>query len=133
MSAAILQGTPATTLDTDIWVDLPERQYVRLLDLAQKLDATILARTVIALSDDSLVNFLYRVDGLQTFDAEWKRAVRLTWNGTEVAVLPLTRIIKSKVFCARPKDTAHLPLLRTTLRLLRARKQGATIPPKLSC
>src|SRR5579859_8308015 len=28
MSAAILQGVPATTLDTDIWVDLPSRQYI---------------------------------------------------------------------------------------------------------
>ena len=25
MSAAILQGAPATTLDTDLWVELPER------------------------------------------------------------------------------------------------------------
>jgi hypothetical protein len=31
MSAAILQGAPATTLDTDLWIDLPERQYVRVL------------------------------------------------------------------------------------------------------
>ena len=30
MSAAILQGVPATTLDTDFWVELPERQFVRL-------------------------------------------------------------------------------------------------------
>ena len=26
MSAAILQGCPATTLDTDLWVDLAPRQ-----------------------------------------------------------------------------------------------------------
>lgn len=30
MSAAILQGVPATTLDTDLWINLPERQYVRV-------------------------------------------------------------------------------------------------------
>jgi hypothetical protein len=43
MTAAILQGAPATTLDTDIWIDLPERQYVRVLNLCQKFDAEILA------------------------------------------------------------------------------------------
>jgi hypothetical protein len=123
MSAAILQGTPATTLDTDIWIDLPERQSVRVLNVAQRLNAAILARTVVALSDDSLVNFLYRVDGLDDFEREWKRAIRLSWNGLEVAVLPISRIIKSKVHCAREKDLAHLPLLRTTQRLLRRQKR----------
>ena len=54
MTAAILQGTPATTLDTDIWIDLPERQYVRLLSLCQELRAEILAQTVVALEDGSL-------------------------------------------------------------------------------
>ncbi len=27
MSAAVLQGVPATTLDTDIWLDLPARLF----------------------------------------------------------------------------------------------------------
>ena len=58
MTAAILQGVPATTLDTDIWLELPERQYVKALDIAKKLGAEILARTVVALEDDTLVNFL---------------------------------------------------------------------------
>jgi len=31
MSAAILQGVPATTLDTDLWLDLPPRQSIRVL------------------------------------------------------------------------------------------------------
>src|ERR1041384_5259531 len=32
MSAAILQGVPATTLDTDLWVDLHPRQYMRVIN-----------------------------------------------------------------------------------------------------
>ena len=54
MTAAILQGVPATTLDTDIWLELPERRYVKALDIAKKLGAEILARTVVALADDTL-------------------------------------------------------------------------------
>jgi hypothetical protein len=119
MSAAILQGVPATTLDTDLWIDLPERQYVRVLNLCRNLGATILARTVVALPDDSLINFLYRIDGLKTFASEWKNAKRLKWLGIPVKVLPLSRIIRSKETIRREKDIAHLPLLKQTLNLAR--------------
>jgi hypothetical protein len=117
MSAAILQGVPATTLDTDLWIDLPTRSCLRVLELCRRLGATPLAQTTVALRDDSLVNFRYRVDGLGPFAAESKRALRLRWLGTTVAVMPLARIIKSKQAVQRPKDIAHLPLLRETLRL----------------
>jgi hypothetical protein len=119
MSAAILQGVPATTLDTDLWIDLPPRQYMRVLRLCQKLGATIRANTVVDLSDGSMVNFLYRVDGLLSFQEEFERARRLRWLGTKVAVLPLARIHRSKKAVGRPKDLAHLPLLEQTMLLKR--------------
>ena len=118
MTAALLQGVPVTTLDADLWINLPERQYVRVLDISRKLGATILARTVVALRDDTLVNFLYRIDGLEAFELELLSAVELEWLGLRVAVLPLQSIIKSKRAVARPKDIAHLPLLEQTLRSL---------------
>lgn len=117
MSAAVLQGVPATTLDTDIWVDLPERQYVKILALCRRLGSSTLARTVVSLRDDTLVNFLYRVDGLDDFEVEAKKAVRLNWFGMKIDVLPLTSIIRSKETVAREKDLAHLPLLRKVANL----------------
>jgi hypothetical protein len=119
MSAAILQGVPATTLDTDLWIDLPEHQYIQVLKLCRKLGATIRANTVVDLEDGSTVNFLYRVDGLLSFAQEFKRARRLRWLGAKVAVLPLARIYRSKKFIGRPKDLAHLPLLEQTIALKR--------------
>ena len=116
MTAAILQGTPATTLDTDIWIDLPERQYIRVLNLCQKFGAEILAQTVVALSDGSLINFIYRIDGLKSFNAEYRRAKRISWLNEIVAVLPLESILKSKKFVGRPKDLAHIPLLEQTIK-----------------
>lgn len=117
MTAAILQGVPATTLDTEIWIDLPEREYVQVLDIAKNQGAEILARTVIALSDDTLVNFLYRVDGLGSFEQEYRAANELPLLGRTVKVLPIERIIASKTHIQRPKDLAHLPLLNQTLKL----------------
>ncbi len=117
MSAAILQGCPATTLDTDLWIDLPSRQYMRVLRLCQRLGATVQANTVVVLTDGSMVNFLYRVDGLLSFGREFRRARRIKWLGTTVPVLPLARILRSKRAVGRPKDLAHLPLLEQTIKL----------------
>ena len=119
MTAAILQGVPATTLDTDIWLELPERRYVKALDISKKLGAEILTRTVVALDDDTLVNFLYRIDGLGPFAEEYEGAEVLDWMGREIRVLPLQRIIASKKHIRRPKDLAHLPLLKQTLKLIK--------------
>jgi len=122
MSGAILQGVPATTLDTDIWIDLPSRQYITVLNLCRRLGASIRANTVVELTDGSLVNFLYRVDGLRSFAAEYRRALRIQWLSFEVAVLPLDRIYRSKRSVGRPKDLAHLPLIKQVLQI---RKQVA--------
>ena len=119
MSGAILQGVPATTLDTDIWVDLPPRHYMRILNLCRALGAQVRANTVVDLPDGSVVNFLYEVHGLRSFRAEERRARKLRWMGTTVAVLPLERIYASKKFVGRPKDLAHLPLLEQTIKLRR--------------
>ena len=115
MSGAILQGVPMTTLDTDLWFDLPERQYIRLLTLSQKLGGTIIRQTVVALRNGSLVNFLYHVNGIASFATEWRRAVTITFHGEKVKVLPLERIIRSKEFVGHPKDLAALPTMKDTL------------------
>jgi hypothetical protein len=111
MTAAVLQGVPVTTLAADLWIDLPERQYMRVINLSRTLGARMIANTVVELADGTLTNFLYRVDGLASFKTELRRAVTLEWLGSKVKVLPLESIIRSKEYIRRPKDLAHLPLL----------------------
>lgn len=117
MGAAILQGVPATTLDTDLWIDLPPRQYIRVLNLCRGLGAKILANTVVEMTDGSMINFVYEVSGVGSFSAEHVRAKRVKWLGTTVAVAPLDRIYASKKAAGRPKDLAHLPLLEQVMAL----------------
>jgi len=124
MSGAILQGVPATTLDTDIWIDLPSRQYTRVIKLCRRLGAVMRANTVVELTDGSAVNFLYEVHGLRGFRHEFRRAKTVRWLGTNVAVLPLDRNYASKKFVGRPKDLAHLPLLEQVLKLQRHLRRG---------
>lgn len=115
MSAAVLHGAPMATVDTDLWIDLPVRQYVRVLAIAQRIGASILSGNVLGLRDDQRVDFIYRIDGLASFNIEWKRAPALQWAGQEVRVLPLARVIRSKEISNRPKDLATLPVLRDYL------------------
>jgi len=108
MSAAILQGVMVTTLDTDIWVDLPERQYVRLMNLVLKQGGEALAPTLYALADGRLVNFLFSVHGLRSFHSEYPGAINAKIEGAPIKVLPLRRILKSKKTIMRDKDQIHI-------------------------
>jgi hypothetical protein len=93
--------------------------------LCRKLGATIRANTVVDLTDGSTVNFLYQLDGLQSFAREFKRARKIRWLQTRVAVLPLSRIYRSKEFVGRPKDLAHLPLIEQVMALKRRAGRAA--------
>lgn len=112
MTAAILQGAPGVTLDTDLWIDLPKRLYMKPINLAVRLGATFVRQTVVALADDKLVNFCYSIQGVASFGTEYHRAGKLIFEGVEVRVLPLERVIRSKEAAGRDKDLAVLPLLR---------------------
>jgi hypothetical protein len=114
-TAAVLHGAPIATVDTDIWVDLSVRQYVRILEIGKRLGAAILSGNVLGLRDDHRVDFLYRIDGLSSFATEWKRAEKMVWAGVSVKVLPLARVIRSKEISNRPKDLIQLPALRDYL------------------
>ncbi len=116
MSAAILQGVLATTLDTDFWVDLPERGYIRLLNLVVRQGGTGLTPTVYVLADGRVVNFLFRVGGLRSFDREYRNAVWASIEGVRVKLLPLRRILKSKKTVLRDKDKLHILLIERFLR-----------------
>jgi hypothetical protein len=120
MSAAIAQGVMGTTLDVDLWIDLPSRRYMQVQNLARRLGAIAAANTVVYLSDGTPVNFVYEVTGLGLFAKELARAVRLPFHGRMVAVLPLTRIRKSKTAVGRDKDKLHVRQINEFLRCQKA-------------
>ena len=112
MSAANLQGVPGSTLDVDLWLDLSPRDYMRAINLAMKDGAQMMRNTVVALSDGTLVNFVYEVTGLPSFKTVFSKAVWMKLEGKQVAVLPLNLIVKSKRAIGRPKDLLHIEMIR---------------------
>lgn len=63
MSAAIVQGVMETTLDVDIWINLPPRQYMRVQQVARRVGGVVAANTVVYLEDGTPVNFFLRWTG----------------------------------------------------------------------
>ncbi len=118
MTAANLQGVPGSTIDVDLWLDLPARQYMTVLNLARKSGAQAVRNTVVELADGTLVNFVYEVTGLPSFNNTIVKAKRLVWNGVKVAVLPLELICKSKAAIRRPKDLLHIKLIEQRLAVM---------------
>jgi hypothetical protein len=116
MTAAILQGVMMNTLDTDIWVDLPTRQYMRLWKLIREQGGTALSQTLYVLEDGKVVNFLFAVDGLRSFAAEYRQALNFKIENLAVKVLPLERILKSKKTIMRDKDLPHIPRIEDALK-----------------
>jgi hypothetical protein len=119
MTAANLQGVPGSTIDVDLWLDLPPRQYMTAINVAVRQGAQVLRNTVVELTDGTLVNFVYEVTGLPAFAGVIGKAKMMIWGGVEVAVLPLELIRKSKEAIRRPKDLLHIELIRQRLAVIR--------------
>jgi hypothetical protein len=114
----------ANTLGVGLWIDLPSRQYIRLLNLSRRLGATIAANTVVYLEDGTPVNFVYEVTGLSGFTRERKQVIRAKIHGHTVPVLSLKQIVKSKEAIGRDKDKLHILHIRDFLRCRREIKAG---------
>jgi hypothetical protein len=129
MSAANLQGVLASTVDVDVWIGLPPRHYIRVINLCRKLKATIQSPNKVFLTDETPVDFIYEIGGLKTFAAESRGAKKLQFHGLTILVLPLERICKSKEIAARDKDKLHILLIRQLLKSEKAikkpRKKGS--------
>ena len=105
MTAAVLQGTPVTTFDVDLWIDLPSRRYIQVMNLALKVGAQMAANTVAVLPGDLTIKFVYSVAGLNSFQCEYSKARKLQWMGRRVAVLPLERSTRASSASAARKTS----------------------------
>ena len=128
MSAANLQGVLASTVDVDVWIGLPARQYMRVINLCHKLNASVRSPNKVFLNDETPVDFIYEVGGLENFEKEHARAQSLSFHGLKISVLSLKQICKSKEAVGRDKDKLHILLIRQALKLKKAAKRPGRKP-----
>jgi hypothetical protein len=130
MSAANLQGVLASTVDVDVWIDLPARQNMRVINLCRGLNASMHSPNKVFLSDATPVDFIYEVGGLQLFENEYSRAKWLSFHGLKIPVLSLQQICKSKLAVGRDKDKLHILLIRQALKLKKNAKKTGRQPKR---
>ena len=116
MSAADLQGAHIGTQDIDLWFkktsDARQDQAARSAGgiFMWRADPPALGGEVLERLD--VVN---RLDGLGDFESEYSNAVDSEIEGIAVKLLPLDRIIDSKMAADRPKDRVAIPALLAAL------------------
>lgn len=127
LGAAVLQGAPLSTQDLDIWLEQPGSDAVRrALAEADGFWVPAFGLQPPGIGGDGLerIDTVLTAHGLDTFAAEYDRAMDFGIDGIPIRVLPLDRIIHSKRSTGRPKDLAALPALEATLAARGARESG---------
>lgn len=131
MTAAALQRVPVMTEDVDLLVrDTPatrrklERLRAALGNLAL-LKASELAPVETLIGADVPVDVTYdRLPGGLTFAQVKARSVKVEVGSQTARVASLDDLIRSKQALRRPKDLAHLEILREFLRVTAALERG---------
>ena len=126
MGAAMLEGSPVTTQDLDLWFE--SASDTRLREAAA--DAGGFWISGFGMQPPSFggpglerLDVVLTAHGLADFGTEYSRSVEVEIDGITLRVLPLDRVIASKRATGRPKDLAQLPVLEATLAAKRSLKR----------
>jgi predicted nucleotidyltransferase len=135
-AGAALLGAPVTTQDVDLLIrDTPNNQtkLERLtseLGLSRPVAISELTRAVRILGGAWEIDILFdSISGGLSFASLKSRSRTVTIDDVTATVASLEDIIRSKEAAGRPKDVAVLPILRDTLRVMRAMEESGGDPP----
>ncbi len=125
LAAATLQGAPVVTQDVDLWFEkLGEGKISRALRQvgAAYVPPSIINPPMLDGAGSELFVIAIRMDGLGTFEDEFKNCIDIPLAGCTLKVLALERILASKIAANRPKDALTIPVLRDALATIQAQK-----------
>jgi predicted nucleotidyltransferase len=123
-AAAALHGAPVTTLDIDFMFRKTPTNLRKLKDFAEELDAQILkpfypvSSLYRVVNDDTgiQVDFMsILLHGIKSFENLRSDAVNVEFEGYELKIASLEKIIRSKKALGRPRDLAVIEILERTL------------------
>lgn len=131
--AAVLEGAPISTFDTDVLVERSPENLARVLRALEEMGAVYrdpagrrlepTAERLRGLGHQRFATRFGHLDVLgtignqRTYDELVLRSRALQVRGREVRVLQLEAVIQSKEEAGRERDHAALPVLRETLKL----------------
>jgi hypothetical protein len=117
MSSAILQGADVGTRDIDLWFGTTSDG--RLAEAARSVGGNLISKAKPPyLGGEELNRFdvVIRMDGLGSFQEEYRQAIDCKIDDFTVKLLPLDRVIASKTASGREKDRAAMPALLASLK-----------------
>lgn len=126
LSAAALQGAPVVTEDVDLWFE--NLSDPMLMQALVKVGAAYIPPfgynpPMLGGTGSEPFDIALRMNGLNDFATEWKRAVEIKVGRLKLKVLPLDRILASKQAANRPKDQRVIPVLQNVLRTLKIKSK----------
>ena len=118
LSAAALQGAPVVTQDIDLW--FKNLSHPGIKKALRKVGGTYVPPIphnppMFAGEAVDLFDIVLTMDGLKSFDWEYKRTSDIPLGNFKVKVLPLDRILVSKKKANREKDRLTIPVLRDAI------------------
>ena len=124
LSAAALQGAPVVTEDVDLWFE--NLSDPRLMAALAEVGAAYIPPfgynpPMLGGVGSEPFDIALRMNGLDDFVNEWRRAKKLKVGKLWLKVLPLERILASKRAANRPKDQRIIPTLENTIRTLQTK------------
>lgn len=120
MSAALLQGARGATEDIDLWFE--SIADPRIDEAARRAGGFFVTRTQPPMLGGALgdrFHVVLTMSGLPDFGAEHAAAIREDFDGVEVAILPLERILHSQRAAGRTKDEPGVHQIEVALRVLK--------------
>ncbi len=138
--AAVLQGVPISTLDTEIVYRLTADNSERLVAALRELDAIYRDLAGLRIEPDATrfaagghhrlatrfgpLDVLATIGANRTYEDLERHAARYALEGMNVLLLDLRAVIETKGQAGRGKDLLALPVLRETLRLREAERDA---------
>lgn len=133
LGAAALQGAPVVTQDIDLWFkNLSDPNLKKALKKVNGIYVPPIGMHPPTFAGDHLELFdiVLQMDGLDRFQKEEKRTIKIPLGKWKIKVLPLDRIIKSKEAAGREKDKMSLKVLKDTWKTLQSKKKLIGHPRK---
>jgi hypothetical protein len=119
MSSAALQGADLGTQDVDVWFESIADE--RIIKAARAAGGSFVWRMdppIIEGKGLDRIDVVFRCAGLMDFCVEYKDGIDLKVGDFVLKLLPLDRVIASKIAAGRPKDKMVLEALKAALKTL---------------
>ncbi|MGD0835027.1 MAG: hypothetical protein ABSB49_00100 [Polyangia bacterium] len=118
MGAALLEGAPVATQDIDLWFSDASDPRIALAAADAGgfwISGFGMQPPGFGGTELERIDVVLTVHGLDSFAEEFSRALEVAVDDLRVRILPLERVLASKLFLRRAKDLAQIPALEATL------------------